>query len=207
MDTAKKEELLDMIQHGTEHIVNSNDSLLVNGDIEEIIQRGEEQTSELNSKYEGLTFEDLQRKALQFNPLALSKRERKLNYFVDGDPRQDFQFFCPKLAELQERELAVFKKANDIPITLPEPQGPEDTPEKLDLFKSSSTTSNRVAEPLTEEELAEKERLIAQGFEDWSRRDFQQFIRALETYGCYIPTDDFELLTSEIQDKPAEDVA
>ena len=39
------------------------------------------------------------------------------------------------------------------------------------------------AEPLTEEQLAEKEELIAKGFEDWSRRDFQQFIRALETYG------------------------
>lgn len=39
------------------------------------------------------------------------------------------------------------------------------------------------AEPLTEKQLAEKEALIAQGFEDWSRRDFQQFIRGLETYG------------------------
>lgn len=40
-----------------------------------------------------------------------------------------------------------------------------------------------IAEPLTEEELAEKEELMQQGFEDWSRRDFQQFVRALETYG------------------------
>lgn len=40
-----------------------------------------------------------------------------------------------------------------------------------------------IAEPLTEKQLAEKEALIAQGFEDWSRRDFQQFIRGLETYG------------------------
>lgn len=39
------------------------------------------------------------------------------------------------------------------------------------------------AEPLTEEQVQEKEELVAQGFEDWSRRDFQQFIRALETYG------------------------
>ena len=39
------------------------------------------------------------------------------------------------------------------------------------------------AEPLTEEEVAEKNELLKQGFEDWSRRDFQQFVRALETYG------------------------
>ena len=43
-----------------------------------------------------------------------------------------------------------------------------------------------VAEPLTEEQLVEKEELIAAGFEDWSRRDFQQFVRALETYGWYV---------------------
>ena len=71
----------------------------------------------------------------------------------------------------------------------------------------SSNRTNRalcLADPLTEEQLQEKERLIAQGFEDWSRRDFQQFVRALETYGW---TDDYELLASEIQDKTAEDVA
>lgn len=75
-----------------------------------------------------------QRKTLQFNPLSLSKRERKLNYSVDAYyketmrtgqaktekapkiPRapkqlqlQDFQFFPPQLAELQERELAAHK--------------------------------------------------------------------------------------------------
>lgn len=60
------------------------------------------------------------------------------------------------------------------------------------------------AEPLSEEQLVEKEELIARGFEDWSRRDFQQFVRALETYGW---TDDYELLASEIQDKSGHDVA
>lgn len=39
------------------------------------------------------------------------------------------------------------------------------------------------AEPLNDEEQLEKETLVAEGFENWSRRDFQQFIRALETYG------------------------
>ena len=34
-------------------------SLMVNDDIDAIIQRGEERTAVLNSKYEGLTFEDL----------------------------------------------------------------------------------------------------------------------------------------------------
>ena len=77
--------------------------MMINDDIEKIIQRGEARTLELNNKYEGLTFEDLSnfksdasvqqwegedfragRKTLQFNPLSLSKRERKLNYSVDA---------------------------------------------------------------------------------------------------------------------------
>ena len=63
---------------------------------------------------------------------------------------QDFKFFPPRLAELQEQELAAHKvrtmsiaddlaltrthlqRANDIPATLREPAGPEDTPEKLE---------------------------------------------------------------------------
>lgn len=46
--------------------------------------------------------------------------------------RQDFQFFPPRLAELQDRELAAHKKLNEIPAVPREPAGPEDTPEKLE---------------------------------------------------------------------------
>ncbi|KAH9914892.1 SNF2 family DNA-dependent ATPase [Epithele typhae] len=244
---ANKEELLEMIAHGAEHIVNSGEDLMVNEDIDEIIQRGEQRTQQLNSKYEGLSFEDLSnfkseasvqqwegedfrgnRKTLQFNPLALSKRERKLNYSVDSYfketmragpsktdkpakiPRapkqiqmQDFQFFPPRLAELQEQELAAHKRANDIPALTREPAGPEDTPEVLEEERMAAQEYIDNAEPLTEEQMEEKDELVAQGFEEWSRRDFQQFVRALETYGW---TDDYELLASEIQDKNADDV-
>lgn len=149
---------------------------MVNDDIDAIIVRGEERTLELNSKYEGLSFEDLSnfkseasvqqwegedfrgnRKTLQFNPLALSKRERKLNYSVDSYfketmragpsktekppkiPRapkqiqmQDFQFFPPRLAELQEQEMAAHKRMNDIPAVTRDAVSEDDTPEKLE---------------------------------------------------------------------------
>lgn len=68
--------------------------------------------------------------------------------------RQDFQFFPPKLAELQERELAVYKvcfysfgcvmlipriqRLNEIPATLREPQGEDDTPEKLEAERQAA---------------------------------------------------------------------
>lgn len=45
---------------------------------------------------------------------------------------------------------------------------------------------------------------MKRGFEDWSRRDFQQFVRALETYGW---TDDFSLFAKEIDNKTPEEIA
>ncbi|KAI0310745.1 P-loop containing nucleoside triphosphate hydrolase protein [Amylostereum chailletii] len=155
---ANKEELLEMIAHGAEKIVNSTDAFQIDEDINAIIQKGEERTASHNIKYEGLNLEDLSEstvqqwegedfrpggKRLNFNPLELSKGEHKLNYSVDGYfkdathagpskvekpfkvPRapkqlQDFQFFSPRLAELQEREMVAHKKSNEIPATLRE---------------------------------------------------------------------------------------
>ncbi|KAG6331414.1 hypothetical protein ID866_7673 [Astraeus odoratus] len=245
---ATKEELLEMITHGAEKIINAaDDNLLITDDIDAIIKRGEERTAQLSSRYEGLNLEDLSnfksdstvqqwegedfrtgRKGLNLNMLSLSKRERKTNYSVDSYfkdtlragpsktekapkiPRapkqvqiQDFQFFNPALAQLQERELAVFKRMNNISATVRETQGPEDTPEKLEAERAAAQEFIDTAEPLTEEEQALKERYLEEGFHEWSRRDFQQFVRALETYGW---TDDYELLASEIQDKDARQV-
>ncbi|GAA5937174.1 uncharacterized protein JCM15063_002831 [Sporobolomyces koalae] len=108
--TANKDDLVDMIQHGAEKIINSKESMSIEDDIEDIIRRGEEKTQELNSKYASLNFDDLQifnstaqtttewegeeygRKTQQAaNKLANllwtaepSKRERKSNYNIDG---------------------------------------------------------------------------------------------------------------------------
>ncbi|KLO15808.1 SNF2 family DNA-dependent ATPase [Schizopora paradoxa] len=244
---ANKEELMEMITHGADKIVNGADNLMIDDDIDEIIQRGEERTEEINKKYEGLNFDDLNnfksdsmlqfegedyrngRQALGLNLLSLSKRERKLNYSVDAYyketmragpsnkdkparvPRapkqintQEFQFFPERLLDLQEREYNAYRKANEIPATIREVAGPDQKPEELETEREAEQKKIDEAEPLTEEELAEKETLISQGFENWSRRDFQQFVRALETYGW---TDDYELLASEIADKTSSDVA
>ena len=47
----------------------------------------------------------------------------------------------------------------------------------------SPHTLNRLAEPLTEEQIEEKERLQKEGFEHWSKRDFQQLVKAYEAHG------------------------
>jgi len=59
------------------------------------------------------------------------------------------------------------------------------------------------AEPLTDEELLEKEELQKQGFEDWSKRDYQQLIKAYEAHGRDASA---ELLAGEITGQDVESV-
>ena len=94
---------MEMITAGAEKIVNATGEFKVDDDIDAIIAQGEDRTHELNSRYEGLNFEDLSnfksestvqqwegedfrpgRKRLVLNPLEPSKRERKTNYSVDA---------------------------------------------------------------------------------------------------------------------------
>jgi SWI/SNF-related matrix-associated actin-dependent regulator of chromatin subfamily A member 5 len=78
---------------------------------------------------------------------------------------------------------------------------------------------------LTEEEIAEKEELSSLGFYDWTRKDFNAFLRGSEAYGKYVhrfvcfsscpkvgfsqgvfSREAYELIAAEIGDKTEEDV-
>merc|ERR1719429_79744 len=58
------------------------------------------------------------------------------------------------------------------------------------------------AEELTEEEQEEKEDLLTQGFTNWSKRDFNSFIRLHEKYG----RDEIDSISKEIEGKTPEEV-
>jgi SWI/SNF-related matrix-associated actin-dependent regulator of chromatin subfamily A member 5 len=58
------------------------------------------------------------------------------------------------------------------------------TPEKLEAKRAAAQEFIDTAELLMEEEQALKEKYTEADFHDWSRRDFQQFICALENHGC-----------------------
>merc|ERR1711981_1400068 len=58
------------------------------------------------------------------------------------------------------------------------------------------------AEELTEEEQEEKEDLLTQGFTNWSKRDFNTFIRLHEKYG----RDDIDQISKEVEGKTPEEV-
>ncbi|KAL8465438.1 hypothetical protein ACS0TY_034808 [Phlomoides rotata] len=101
----------------------------------------------------------------------------------------DFQFFNKhRLSELYEKKVHCLMKShkkNQDKDTIDEDNKPQD-----------------VVDPLTAEEQEENERLPEEGFSTWSRRDFNNFIRACEKYG----RNDMVSIASEIDGKTEEEV-
>lgn len=152
-----------------------------------------------------------------------AKRERKGNYSVDAyfkeamrvgpkaatkaprAPRQvtinDWQFYPPRLAELQARETAAYQRSIGYKVPLRETKEGE-SPEDVEAERQKEQDFITNAQALTEEEEAEKEELATQGFSDWSRREFQQFIRGAEKHGRI----NYSAIASEIEGKTEKEV-
>ena len=94
---------------------------------------------------------------------------------------QDHQFFPPIVKQLHEREVAVWKRENDIPATLREAKEGETT-EQLEAEREREQELINTAIPLTEEEQEVKTKAMAEGFEDWTKRDYQQFVKGVEKH-------------------------
>lgn len=147
------------------------------------------------------------------------KRERKANYAVDAyfrealrvsEPKapkaprppkqpnvQDFQFFPPRLFELLDKEIYFYRKTIGYKVPLNQDLG--DTAEKV--RKQEQRLIDK-SESLSEEEAQEKEELLQEGFINWSRRDFNQFVKMCEKYG----RDDLDSISKEIEGKTPEEV-
>ena len=96
-------------------------------------------------------------------------------------PVHDFQFFPPLLQTLQEQETAYFRKEIGYKVPLPDREGmtDEEKEEERDLEQREIDE----ATPLTEDQQKVKAELSEQGFGDWNRRDFQQFINGTAKFG------------------------
>ncbi|PAV81389.1 hypothetical protein WR25_06855 [Diploscapter pachys] len=149
------------------------------------------------------------------------KRERKANYQVDayfreamrqGNPVEkqsraprpkqpavyDFQFYPRRLYELLEQEIYFYRKSIGYKA-----EKPKDLPPKeADKRQKEEQKLIDGAEQLTEEEQQEKTELLTQGQNEWSKRDFTQFIRAIEKYG----RTELENIAKEVDSKSFEEV-
>ncbi|KAK7788863.1 hypothetical protein R5R35_007891 [Gryllus longicercus] len=238
-----KDEMLNMIRHGANHVFASKDSEITDEDIDTILMKGEAKTEDLKQKLEGLGESSLRNFTLdtgntdsvyQFegedyrekqkvlgvgNWIEPPKRERKANYAVDAyfkealrvaEPKapkaprppkqpivQDFQFFPPRLFELLDQEIYYFRKTVGYKV----PKNPELGADASRIQKEEQRKIDD-AQPLTEEEISEKEQLLTQGFTNWTKRDFNQFIKANEKYG----RDDIENIAKDVEGKTPDEV-
>jgi len=112
----------------------------------------------------------------------------------------DYQFFPGMLRDLQDRETAYHRK--EIGYKVPLPDGPEEDLSDREAERALDQEEIDNATPLTEEEQEEKQRLSLQGFADWNRRDFQQFVNGSAKYG----RKDYDAISDEVDSKNAEDI-
>merc|ERR1711936_191351 len=171
--------------------------------------------------FEGEDFREKQREEIGMNWIAPPKRERKANYAVDAyfkealrtgsnEPKahkaprppkqpivQDFQFFPSRLFELLDQEIYHYRQSVGYKVPLNTDLG-------SDAKRVQKEEQKKIdeADELTEDEQIEKEDLLKEGYSNWSKRDFNQFIRLNEKYG----RDDIENISGEVEGKSVEEV-
>lgn len=112
----------------------------------------------------------------------------------------DYQFFPPKLRDLQDRETAYHRK--EIGYKVPLPEGSDEDLLAREAEQSIDQEEIDTATPLTEEEQEEKQKLSTQGFAEWNRRDFQQFINGSAKYG----RKSYDQIADEVDSKTAAEI-
>ncbi|KAI0012474.1 SWI/SNF family of DNA-dependent ATPase [Xylariaceae sp. FL0662B] len=180
-------------------------------------------TSESAYEWNGENFGG-RKKDIGVNWINPAKRERKeQSYSVDKFYRQviygtnkaepkpkaprapkqiavhDYQFYPPRLRDLQDRETAYYRK--EIGYKVPLPDGDDENLSEREAERALDQQEIDDATPLTEAEQEEKQKLSLQGFSDWNKRDFQQFINGSARYGRH----DYDRIADEVDSKtPAE---
>ncbi|KAJ4886085.1 putative chromatin-remodeling complex ATPase chain [Raphanus sativus] len=216
--TVNKDELLQMVRYGAEMVFSSKDSTITDEDIDRIIAKGEEATAELDAKMKKFTEDAIQFKmddskgvldldcfccvinVLTSMILMMTISYSEFEYCEQGAPAKpkepriprmpqlhDFQFFnTQRLTELYEKEVRYLMQ----------------THQKNQLKDTVDVEEPEGGDPLTAEEVEEKEGLLEEGFSTWSRRDFNSFLRACEKYG----RNDIKSIAAEMEGKTEEEV-
>jgi superfamily II DNA or RNA helicase len=102
----------------------------------------------------------------------------------------EHQFFPPDLKPLVEKEIYAHQRTHKYRY----PPDHEDASKQPLIDGAVSWTA---------EDAARKERLWAQGFPSWGKKDLQTFVKACERHG----RDDLEAIAGELPDKPLAEVA
>lgn len=105
--------------------------------------------------------------------------------------------YSQRLFELLDQEIYFYRKTVNYKV----PRNPDLGNEAAKVQREEQRKIDE-AEQLTEDEIAEKELLMTQGFTNWTKRDFSHFIRANEKWG----RDDIENISKDVEGKTPEEV-
>lgn len=148
-------------------------------------------------KEQSYSIDKLHRQAIHGTPVEPKPK-------VPKPPKQisihDWQFFPPRLQELQEKETAWFHKETGYKAVLRE--GTDEDLSEREAERDLEQQEIDDAVPLTKEEQEEKTRLSEQGFANWTRRDFQQFINGSAKFG----RNNYEEISTETDHKEADEI-
>lgn len=126
----------------------------------------------------------------------------------------DFQFFPEELEALQEKEQLSYKrkvnyKVNSYDVRCADSDGEDSSdteypPNGEDIDEKIKKEQEKIdnAEDFTEEDEAEKQRLIDQAFTNWNKREFFAFINTCTKYG----TNNLPMIRKSIDSKTPEEV-
>lgn len=129
---------------------------------------------------------------------------------------QDYQFFPKELTSLQDKEQLSFKRkvnyqvnSYDITGAMSDDSDSDDDNEKsknsnIDIAAKIKEEQEKIdnAPDFTEEDEAEKQRLISKAFTNWTKRDLLAFINACAKYG----RNNINLIKRSVENKTPEEV-
>ena len=164
-------------------------------------------------KFEGEDYRD-KHKQDGFMPwLMSSRRERKMLNDLEGSanefkvlkvekmpkpPKQpvihDYQFYPPSLFDLLDKEIYAHRKLVGYIVPV------EENGDSVEIEKEQQKIDQ--ATEFTEDDVKKKEELLNDGFSDWSKKDFVNFIKANEKYG----RKDLENISKSVDGKSPEEV-
>jgi SWI/SNF-related matrix-associated actin-dependent regulator of chromatin subfamily A member 5 len=257
----EKDELMKMVRFGADEILSGKGGRYTDEDIDALIAKGEEKTSEMQAKLQtdakhnlanfSLLADDESTNIFSFDGknyrgdsdkggglmINLPQRQRKRNYDVSGVENStvkahaaetaakkkrkgpalhDFQLFDLErlaqinskersLVEQKEEQLRKIKGLQARSMTAPSlgtGVAPGQSREGLQRL-ASELTLNLDTIKLSQEDEEEKQRLLSEGFPDWSRKEFKTFCTALERHGRY----DFEAICRDVTNETGKDRA
>ena len=146
------------------------------------------------------------------------KRERKriVSYAENASRKEGSKPSGPRLTKMPnlpdhqfydiDRITELYKKQENYERHLHSMQQRENTLRQQgaseDVIAKEIAPSDNDPLPLTDEEINERDELLTKGFSNWSRRDFNAFVRACERHG----RDNLEAICKEIEGKTEQEI-